>query len=131
MAGLALPSGSACPRRTAPHSSKEVCHGRNTFRPFPPPRALEQGQAVWTEGTLEAEGHLGDAVRLQQEHRTRELAPLNLGIDSKLRACDLVSLRVRDITHGDHVANQAIVQQKKTGRPVQFGVDCIPRTVTG
>ena len=51
-------------------------------------------------------------VRLQQEHRTRELALLNLGIDSKLRACDLVALKVRDITHGEHVANRAIVQQK-------------------
>lgn len=51
-------------------------------------------------------------VRLQQDHRTRELALLNLGIDSKLRACDLVSLKVRDITHGEHVANRAIVQQK-------------------
>jgi integrase len=61
-------------------------------------------------------------VRLQQERRSRELALLNLGIDSKLRACDLVSLKVRDITHGEHVANRAIVQQKKTGRPVQFEI---------
>ena len=61
-------------------------------------------------------------VLLQQEHRSRELALLNLGIDSKLRACDLVSLRVRDITHGGHVASRAIVQQKKTGRPVQFEI---------
>jgi integrase len=61
-------------------------------------------------------------VRLQQGHHLRELALLNLGIDSKLRACDLVSLRVRDITHGDHVASRAIVQQKKTGRPVQFEI---------
>src|SRR4051794_9696627 len=59
-------------------------------------------------------------IRLQQEHRTRELALLNLGIDSKLRACDLIALKVRDITHGEHVAPRAIVQQKKTGRPVQF-----------
>jgi integrase len=61
-------------------------------------------------------------VRLQQAHRTRELALLNLGLDSKLRACDLVSLRVRDIVHGDRVASRAIVQQKKTGRPVQFEI---------
>ncbi len=47
-------------------------------------------------------------IRLQQEHRTRELALLNLGLDSKLRACDLVSLKVRDITHGEHVAPRAI-----------------------
>jgi hypothetical protein len=38
--------------------------------------------------------------------------------DSKLRGCDLVSLKVRDITHGDRVAGRAIVQQKKIGRSV-------------
>lgn len=40
-------------------------------------------------------------VRLQLENHVRELALLNLGIDSKLRGCDLVSLRVRDVCHGD------------------------------
>ena len=43
-------------------------------------------------------------VRLQMESRVRELALFNLGIDSKLRGCDLVSLKVRDICHGDQVA---------------------------
>ena len=43
-------------------------------------------------------------VRLQMEGRVRELALFNLGIDSKLRGCDLVSLKVRDICHGDQVA---------------------------
>jgi len=40
-------------------------------------------------------------VRLQMEGRVRELALFNLGIDSKLRACDLVGLKVRDVCHGD------------------------------
>jgi hypothetical protein len=43
-------------------------------------------------------------VRLQMEGRVRELALFNLGIDSKLRGCDLVALRVRDVCHGDQVA---------------------------
>ena len=43
-------------------------------------------------------------VRLQMERRIRELAPFNLGIDSKLRGCDVVALRVRDVCHGDQVA---------------------------
>jgi integrase len=47
---------------------------------------------------------------------------LNLGLDSKLRASDLVSLKVRDVSHGDHVASRATVQQKKTKRPVQFEI---------
>lgn len=41
-------------------------------------------------------------VRLQLENRVRELALFNLGIDSKLRGCDLVALKVRDVCHGDH-----------------------------
>ena len=44
----------------------------------------------------------------------RELALFNLGIDSKLRGCDLVSLRLRDICHSDQVASQAVVMQHKT-----------------
>jgi integrase len=43
-------------------------------------------------------------------------------VDSKLRACDLLALRVLDIAHGDRVAPRAIVQQHKTGRPVQFEI---------
>ena len=46
-------------------------------------------------------------VRLQMEGLARELALFNLGIDSKLRGCDLVALRVRDICHGDQVATAA------------------------
>ena len=44
----------------------------------------------------------------------------NLAIDSKLRGCDLVSLRVRDVTHGNQVLSRAMVLQRKTQRPVQF-----------
>jgi hypothetical protein len=61
-------------------------------------------------------------MRLQLAHRARELALFNLGVDSKLRACDLLQLRVRDICHGDRVANRAVVMQQKTHRPVQFEI---------
>src|SRR6266705_3953567 len=59
-------------------------------------------------------------IRLQLDHRTRELALFNLAIDSKLRGCDLVGLRVHDVVQGSHVTARAIVMQKKTHRPVQF-----------
>lgn len=52
----------------------------------------------------------------------RELALLNLGIDSKLRGCDLVALKVRDVCHGDQVASRAVVMQLKTQRPIQFEI---------
>ena len=61
-------------------------------------------------------------VRLQIYRRQRELALFNLGIDSKLRACDLVKIKVRDISHGDRIAARAMVVQKKTSRPVQFEI---------
>ena len=52
----------------------------------------------------------------------RELSLFNLGIDSKLRGCDLVALKVRDVCHGDQMATGAIVMQHKTQRPVQFEI---------
>jgi integrase len=61
-------------------------------------------------------------VRLQMEARVRELALINLGIDSKLRGCDLVALKVRDVCHGDQVATRAVVMQHETRRPVQFEI---------
>jgi len=66
-------------------------------------------------------------VRLQMDGRLRELALFNLGIDSKLRGCDLVSLKVRDICHGDQVATRAVVMQHKTQRPVQFEITAATR----
>ena len=61
-------------------------------------------------------------IRLELERRARELALFNLAIDSKLRGCDLVGLRVHDVVQGSHIAPRAIVMQKKTQRPVQFEI---------
>ena len=61
-------------------------------------------------------------VRLQIKHNKRDLAMFNLAIDSKLRGCDLVSLRVDDIAVGGHVRDRATIIQRKTGRPVQFEI---------
>jgi integrase len=61
-------------------------------------------------------------IRLQIAGRIRELALFDLAIDSKLRACDLVRLRVRDVAHGERVAARTIVMQQKTQRPVPFEI---------
>jgi integrase len=61
-------------------------------------------------------------VRLQLSSHVRDLAMFNLAIDSKLRACDLTKLRVRDVSHGEHVASRATIMQQKTQRPVQFEI---------
>lgn len=59
-------------------------------------------------------------ICLQLGAKTRDLAMFNLAIDSKLRACDLTKLRVRDVCLGARVAPRATVMQQKTQRPVQF-----------
>ena len=65
---------------------------------------------------------------LQQAKDVRDLAMFNLAIDSKLRACDLVSLRVRDVAHGNQVVPRTMVMQHKTQRPVQFEITEPTRT---
>jgi hypothetical protein len=57
-------------------------------------------------------------VRLQLEGRKRDLAMFNLAIDSKLRGCDLVRLKIDDVCTGRRVRDRATVVQKNTGRPV-------------
>jgi len=59
-------------------------------------------------------------VRLQINEKTRDLALFNLAIDSKLRSCDLVALRVSDVVVAGGVRERAVIVQQKTGRPVQF-----------
>jgi len=61
-------------------------------------------------------------IRLQLAKRTRDLALFNMAIDSKLRACDLVRLRVADVAQGGQVARRAIILQSKTQRPVRFEI---------
>jgi integrase len=59
-------------------------------------------------------------TRLMVERRTRELAMFNLAIDSKLRGCDLMALKVEDVAPNGYTIDRATVRQRKTGRPVKF-----------
>ena len=61
-------------------------------------------------------------VRLQLGARHRDLALFNLAIESKLRGCDLVKPKIKDVTNGRAVMSRAIVMQQKTGRPVQLEI---------
>jgi len=84
--------------------------------------AWNKGKLVGQKAPFKLKEIWAIRVRLQMQGRLRELALFDLGIDSKLRACDLVKLRVRDVCHGDRVAARAIVLQQKTQRPVQFEI---------
>ena len=81
-----------------------------------------KGKLIGQKSPLKPKDIWAIRVRLQLAHKVRELALSNLGFDSKLRGCDLVGLKVRDVCHGDHVANRAMVMQRKTQRPVQFEI---------
>jgi integrase len=81
-----------------------------------------KGKIVGQKAPLRLKDIWAIRIRLQLGHRTRELAMFDLALDSKLRACDLVKLRFRDIAHGDHISAHAIVMQQKTSLPVQFEI---------
>ena len=57
---------------------------------------------------------------LNQRRRLRDRALFDLAIDSKLRGCDLVRMKIRDLVSGGQIRSRAIVMQQKTSRPVQF-----------
>lgn len=75
----------------------------------------EQAREVWNKGKLigqkpplRPKNVWAIRIHLQNAHAVRDLALFNLAIDSKLRGCDLVSLRVRDVTHGNQVLPRAL-----------------------
>lgn len=79
-----------------------------------------KGKLVGQKAPLKLQEIYAVRVRLQLEKRLRELALFNLAIDSKLRGCDLVKLRVGDVMQGNRVMSRTMVMQQKTHRPVQF-----------
>lgn len=81
-----------------------------------------KGKLVGQKAPLKLRDVWAIRIRLQLAHNTRDLALFNLAIDSKLRGCDLVALRVRDVTNGLAIASRAAVMQRKTNRPVQFEI---------
>jgi hypothetical protein len=104
-------------------------HGNRRHRAHREP--WNKGKIVGQKAPFKLKDIWALRVRLQMENRVRELALFNLGIDSKLRGCDLVALKVRDVCHGDQVASRAIVMQHKTQRPVQFEITQHPRRPAG
>ena len=96
-------------------------------RPWNPPTLLNaeggnKGKLVGQKAPLRLKEIWAIRVRLQMRDQLRKLALFDSGIDSKLRACDLVKVRVRDVCLGDRVAARAMVLQQKTQRPVQFEI---------
>jgi len=87
-----------------------------------------KGKLVGQKAPLKLKHNWAIRERLEFGDRRRELALFNLAIDSKLRGCDLVQFKVRDVAHGDHIMARAIVMQQRTQRPVQFEITEPTRT---
>jgi len=110
----------AAPQRRPAQLKEHIMQETNTAAN--PNVPWNKGKLVGQKAPFKPQEVWAIRVRLQMEHRALELALFDLGIDSKLRACDLVKLRVRDVCHGDRVASRATVLQQKTQRPVQFEI---------
>ncbi|NOQ78884.1 MAG: tyrosine-type recombinase/integrase [Gammaproteobacteria bacterium] len=81
-----------------------------------------KGKVIGQKPALKLKEIWGIRIRLQIENNIRELALFNMAIDSKLRGCDLVTLRVNDVMHGGNIVKRTIVTQKKTKKPVHFEI---------
>ena len=91
------------------------------------PLSPRSDRPAWNKGKMPGlkpplqPGHVwAIRAKLQLEKRTRDLAMFNLAIDSKLRGCDLMALRVDDVAPNGYAVDRATVRQRKTGRPVRF-----------
>lgn len=93
------------PNATYPNVGREPWNKGKLIGPKPPLRPKH----VWAIRT-----------KLQLEREHRDLALFNLAVDSKLRGCDVVALRVEDVAPRGYAVDRAIVRQRKTGRPVKF-----------
>ncbi len=86
------------------------------------PRHITAGKLTGQKPALKMKEVWSIRTRLELDGDVRNLALFNLAIDSKLRGCDLVRLKVGDVAAGGEVRSRGAVIQKKTGRPVQFEI---------
>jgi integrase len=85
-----------------------------------PPVLRKKSRLVGQKPPLKPKEVWSIRIRLQIGGRERDLALFNLAIDSKLRSCDLVALRVSDVVVAGSIRDRTVIVQQKTGRPVQF-----------
>ncbi len=94
--------------------------GHSSYDPFEQGPAWNRGKKLGAKRPLKPKEIWEIRFMLDREHRLRDRALFDLAIDSKLRGCDLVKIRIGDLVSGGRVRNRAMVIQQKTKRPVQF-----------
>jgi integrase len=98
----------------------ETVNETSAVTPRCPP--WNKGKLIGPKPPLQPKHVWAIRTRLQLAGRTRDLALFNLAIDSKLRGCDVVSLKVEDVAPHGYAVDRATVRQNKTGRPVRFEI---------
>jgi integrase len=100
---------------------REITMGHSEYDPAARERrAWNAGRIVGAKRALKPQQVWAIRFWLDHERRLRDRALFDLAIDSKLRGCDVVKVRIGDIVSGGRIRTRAIVVQQKTGRPVQF-----------
>ncbi|KTR07072.1 integrase [Aureimonas ureilytica] len=95
--------------------------GHSTFDPATNGRrAWNAGRVVGAKRALKPPQVWAIRFWLDHEGRLRDRALFDLAIDSKLRGCDVVKVKIGDLVSGGRIRARAIVVQRKTKRPVQF-----------
>ena len=79
-----------------------------------------KGKIIGARPPLQTKHVWSIRTKLQMDGKTRALAMFNVAIDSKLRGCDVVRLKVEDVAPRGLTADRARVRQCKTGHPVKF-----------
>ena len=107
-------------RRISYGNTELTCHSRAS-------PCLEQGPHYWSEATTATQACVGYPGQLELAENHRDLALFNLAIDSKLRGCDLVKMKVVDVMASGQIKERASVLQSKTQKPVRFEISEGPR----
>jgi integrase len=120
--GRKLPGCSARPHFPfGHHGHRRIIMGTSEHDPIATDRrAWNSGRKVGTKRALKPRQVWAIRFFLDQRRRMRDRALIDLAIDSKLRGCDVVKVRIGDLVLGGKIRDRAIVIQAKTGRPVQF-----------
>ena len=96
--------------------------GRSELDYLPARPAWNAGRKVGAKRPLKPRQIWAIRFHLDREHRLRDRGLFDLAIDSKLRGCDLVKIRIGDLVAGGELRTRAMVIQQKTNRPVQFEI---------
>jgi integrase len=90
--------------------------------PYVPKSIWNKGTLVGQKRPLKLEETWAIRIRLQLSNNLLGLTVFNLALESRLRACDLIKLKDRDIAHGSAIQSRAILIQHKAQKPVQFEI---------